>query len=130
MIRKKIRLNNELGLHARPASVVVQKAEDFSSQITITKDDKEANLKSILGVLWLRIKDQDQVLLEVEGEDEEIAAEAITELFENKLSKINYRKIKVGEKQKDSISSEEIISMMNPGIRSDLEKSNVGTNKL
>ena len=127
MIKKEVRLNNELGLHARPASVLVQKAEEFSSTIKLIKDEKIANLKSILGVLWLKVRDGDRLLLEVEGRDEEEAVKVIKELFEYKLQEVSYCNSQ-NEKEMDieCIRPDKVIRMLGEGVRKNLSEVGVG----
>ncbi|MBL3729937.1 HPr family phosphocarrier protein [Lysinibacillus sp. HST-98] len=70
-----------LGIHARPASQLVAKATSFASSIEIRTEEKAANLKSILGVMGLALKQGSQFTLVVEGEDEEQALAALTTLI-------------------------------------------------
>ncbi|MGY4795264.1 HPr family phosphocarrier protein [Lysinibacillus sp. FSL K6-0057] len=70
-----------LGIHARPASQLVAKATPFTSSIEIRTEEKAANLKSILGVMGLALKQGSQFTLAVEGEDEEQALAALTTLI-------------------------------------------------
>ncbi len=64
-------------MHARPAALFVQAANKFDSRITIRRDSEEVNGKSIMGILMLGAENGTQIILEVEGEDAQIA---ITEL--------------------------------------------------
>ena len=127
MIKREVRLNNELGLHARPASILVQKAEEFSSTIKLIKDDKVANAKSILGILWLKVRDGDKILLEIEGRDEKEALQAIKELFESKLKEVSYcnRQTK-NEMQVECIRPDEVIKMLCKGVRKNLSEVGIG----
>ena len=77
MISKEIIVQNEVGLHARPATFFIQKANEFKSFITISKDERKVNAKSLLGVLSLGIIKGTQITLTSEGPDEE---ESIVEL--------------------------------------------------
>ncbi|MFJ7699665.1 HPr family phosphocarrier protein [Lysinibacillus fusiformis] len=70
-----------LGIHARPASQLVAKATPFASAIEVRTEEKAANLKSILGVMGLALKQGSQFTLYVEGEDEEQAFEALATLM-------------------------------------------------
>lgn len=70
-----------LGIHARPASQLVAKATPFASSIEIRTEEKAANLKSILGVMGLALKQGSQFTLVVEGEDEEQALAVLTTLI-------------------------------------------------
>lgn len=85
MVERKIEVINKLGLHARPAAMLVQKASKFKSEIKIKKEDIEANAKSILSVMMLAAEVGSFVIVKAEGEDEEQAVEAIAKLFEEKF---------------------------------------------
>ena len=85
MVERKIEVINKLGLHARPAAMLVQKASKFKSEIKLQKEDIEANAKSILSVMMLAAEVGSFVIIKAEGEDEEQAVEAIAGLFEEKF---------------------------------------------
>ena len=84
-----IKLKNRSGLHARPASVFVRKCKAFKSIIKVQKGDKVADAKNILQVLSLGADCGDEILIEINGEDEKIAAEEIRKLVEEELSEID-----------------------------------------
>ena len=81
MISKEIIVQNEVGLHARPATFFIQKANEFKSLITIARDDRKVNAKSLLGVLSLGIIKGTKVVIEAEGPDEEEAVEELNKLI-------------------------------------------------
>ncbi|MBR0599795.1 HPr family phosphocarrier protein [Sinanaerobacter chloroacetimidivorans] len=83
MISKDIQIINELGLHARPASLFVTTASKFNSNIKVTFEDKQGDAKSILNVLALAVKKGDKITIHVEGQDEAEAANALLELVES-----------------------------------------------
>jgi len=85
LVERKIQVINKLGLHARPAAILVQKASKFKSEIKLQKEDIEANAKSILSVMMLAAEVGSFVIIKAEGEDEEQAVKAIAELFEEKF---------------------------------------------
>jgi phosphocarrier protein HPr len=85
LVERKIEVVNKLGLHARPAAMLVQTAHKFKSEIRLRKEDTEANAKSILGVMMLAAEVGSFVTVWAQGEDEEQAAEAIAKLFEHKF---------------------------------------------
>lgn len=85
MVERKIQVVNKLGLHARPAAMLVQTASKFRSEIRLRKDEVEANAKSILSVMMLAAEVGSFVIVKAEGEDEEQAAEALAKLFEDKF---------------------------------------------
>jgi len=85
LVERKIQVINKLGLHARPAAMLVQKASKFKSEIKLQKEDIEINAKSILSVMMLAAEVGSFVTIKAEGEDEEEAVEAIAGLFEEKF---------------------------------------------
>ena len=76
----KLTVNHEVGLHARPASIFVQTAAKFSSDIEVTHGETKANAKSILAVLTLGAHKGAEILISAEGEDAEEALKALEEL--------------------------------------------------
>jgi phosphocarrier protein HPr len=85
LVEKKVQITNRLGLHARPAAMVVQKANKFKSEITLQKEDLEVNAKSILSVMALAAEMGSIVIIKAEGEDETAAVEELAKLFEQKF---------------------------------------------
>ncbi|MGI6606607.1 MAG: HPr family phosphocarrier protein [Peptococcia bacterium] len=83
MIKKEITVMNKTGLHARPASMFVQKASKFKSSIMIEKEDKTINAKSIISVLSGGIAQGTKITLVIDGEDEQEAEKALVELIES-----------------------------------------------
>lgn len=71
----------EAGLHARPASLFVKTAKQFSSSIIVVKDGREANAKSPMKLMTLGAKKGDGILIRAEGEDEEEAVDALVKLI-------------------------------------------------
>jgi phosphotransferase system HPr (HPr) family protein len=82
---KSVVIVNKVGLHARPASLLVQAAAQFQSRIQVSCGDKAANAKSIMGVLKLGAVQGNTILLRAEGEDAEEALRTLTELVERKF---------------------------------------------
>ena len=78
-------ITDKEGIHARPAGVVVAEAKKYASNVTIEKKGKSADLKRIFGVMSLCVKCGEEVVLKVEGADEEAAAEAIERVFKENL---------------------------------------------
>ena len=76
-------VNHAVGLHARPASMFVQTASKFKSDITVTHGDTVANAKSILTVLTLGVHKGNQITISAEGEDAQEALDALKELVDN-----------------------------------------------
>lgn len=81
MITKEVTINNQVGLHARPATFFIQKANEYKSSIWIEKDDRRVNAKSLLGVLSLGIVKGTSVNLIADGSDEDVAVETLSELI-------------------------------------------------
>jgi phosphotransferase system HPr (HPr) family protein len=78
-------ITNKVGLHARPARLLVQTAAQFQSQIQVFCGEKAANAKSIVGVLKLSASQGDTLLLHAEGEDAERAIHTLADLIERKF---------------------------------------------
>lgn len=83
MCVKDVVVENQVGLHARPATFFIQKANEFKSSIWVEKEERRANAKSLLGVLSLGIMGGAQIRLIAGGPDEEQAVEALAKLVEN-----------------------------------------------
>lgn len=78
-------IKDELGIHARPAGKLAKAAKEFNSEITIEKDDKSANLKRLMLLMSLGVKQGDKIKITVSGEDEQLAAQQIKKLLEEIL---------------------------------------------
>jgi phosphocarrier protein len=78
-------IKNKLGLHARAAALLVQKASQFGCDIKIEKDGFEVDAKSIMGVMMLAAAKDSTVTLTAEGPDSHRALSALGELFEKKF---------------------------------------------
>lgn len=74
-------IRDKEGVHARPAGIVVAEARKYASNATIVHNGRSADLKRIFGVMGLCIKFGEQITINVEGSDEEVAAEAIEKAF-------------------------------------------------
>jgi phosphocarrier protein len=85
MKEQQIKVINSLGIHARPASMIVQTAIKFKSQISIIKDGTTADAKSIMNVLMLGAECGTTVTIRANGVDEETALAAIVQLFNEKF---------------------------------------------
>ena len=80
MITKKIVIDNQVGLHARPATFFIQKANEFKCSIWIEFEERRVNAKSLLGVLSLGIVKGTEITLIADGADEEAALDALSRL--------------------------------------------------
>ena len=83
MYTQNVMINNEVGLHARPATFFIQKANEFKSGIWVEKDERRVNAKSLLGVLSLGIVKGTTITLIADGADQEEAVAALAALIEN-----------------------------------------------
>ena len=83
MISKDLTVANKLGLHARAAAKVVALASNFASEISLQKDNRKINGKSIMGVMMLAASQHTIVNVVVTGEDEQQAMTEIENLFNN-----------------------------------------------
>jgi len=79
-------INNEVGLHARPATFFIQKANEFKSSIWVEKDHRRVNAKSLLGVLSMGITQGTEITIVAEGPDEVVAADSLAELISSNFS--------------------------------------------
>lgn len=78
-------IKDELGIHARPAGLLVKEAKKFESECTITKDGKTKKLTQLMMLMSLGVKQGDTVTISVDGADEDAAVAALKEFFENNL---------------------------------------------
>ena len=81
MYVKDVMVQNQVGLHARPATFFIQKANEFKSSIWVEKDERRVNAKSLLGVLSLGIVKGTPITIIADGSDEEEAVAALTALI-------------------------------------------------
>ncbi len=86
MYTKTITVNNQVGLHARPATFFIQKANEFKSSIWVEKDERRVNAKSLLGVLSLGIVKGTEITLIAEGPDDKAALEALEALISSNFA--------------------------------------------
>ncbi|MBQ3265743.1 MAG: HPr family phosphocarrier protein [Ruminococcus sp.] len=81
MYVKEVLVQNKAGLHARPATFFIQKANEYKSSIWVEKDERKVNAKSLLGVLSLGIIGGTSVKIFADGPDETEAVEGLVELI-------------------------------------------------
>lgn len=86
MYSKDVMVRNQVGLHARPATFFIQKANEFRSSIWIEKEERRVNAKSLLGILSLGIIGGTQIKIIADGADEQAAVNALVELVESGFS--------------------------------------------
>ncbi len=82
MLEKKIIITEKNGLHARPASVFVKTAGKFKCDVCIIVDEKKVNGKSLMGVMSLGIRENQEITIVTDGEGEEIALNELIKLVE------------------------------------------------
>ena len=85
MVTRDITIQNSVGLHARPATFFIQKANQYKSTIWVEKDERRVNAKSLLGVLSLAVTKDTTIKLIADGSDEEEAVEGICQLIDEGL---------------------------------------------
>ena len=84
MVERIVVVTNPLGIHARPAALIVQCAADYTSEISLSKGDVAGgNGKSIMGVMMLAAENGSEVKIVAEGMDAEVAVRAIGDLLES-----------------------------------------------
>ena len=83
MYVKEVMVQNQVGLHARPATFFIQKANEFKSSIWVDKDERKVNAKSLLGVLSLGIVGGTSIRIAANGADEEEAVNELVKLVES-----------------------------------------------
>lgn len=86
MFSKEVLVSHQVGLHARPATFFIQKANEFKSNIWVEKDERKVNAKSLLGVLSLGITRGVSINIIADGADEEQAVMALVELISSNFA--------------------------------------------
>ena len=88
MYVKDVTVKNQVGLHARPATFFIQKANEFKSSIWLEKEERRVNAKSLLGVLSLGILGDTEIRIIAGGVDEEQAVNALVALVESGFAEV------------------------------------------
>ena len=83
MVKHDVTITNNIGLHARPATFFIQKANSYKASIWIEKDDRKVNAKSLLGVLSMGIAKGMTITIVADGADEANAVEGLSDLIDN-----------------------------------------------
>ena len=78
-------VKDELGIHARPAGMLVKEVKNFQSKVTLEKDGKSVDASRLMAVMGMGVKKDQTVTVTVEGDDEVAACEAIKAFFETNL---------------------------------------------
>ncbi len=121
--------NNESGLHARPASILVEEAQKYKAEVKLFKGDNEADVKSILGLICLKLRHGDEVIIKGEGEDAHKAVDSLGQLMEGKLKLLAYKQDKkaVGEEIDEELSKynipnpAQVINMIGRGVKKTMD---------
>ena len=82
-VKKDVLVQNQVGLHARPATFFIQKANEFKSSIWVEKDERRINAKSLLGVLSLGVVGGTSIDIIADGSDEQEAVDSLVALVES-----------------------------------------------
>ncbi len=85
MQTQEVTIKNRAGIHARPAALIVQTANEFQCEIFLEKDNNSINAKSIMGIITLGAGYNSLVKVKTDGSDEDDALKAIVQLFENRF---------------------------------------------
>ena len=85
MVSCEVTVQNKVGLHSRPATCFIQKANDFKSSIWIEKNERKVNAKSLLGVLSLGVLQGMTITIIADGADENAAVEGLAELIDTEF---------------------------------------------
>lgn len=85
MQQREVDIINKLGLHARASSKLTQLASRFKCEVWLSRQGKRVNAKSIMGVMMLAAAKGSRITVETNGDDEESALAAITELIANRF---------------------------------------------
>ena len=83
MIQREVTITNNSGLHARPATFFIQKANTYRSGVWVVKDDRKVSAKSLLGVLSIGIAKGMTITIVADGDDEAAAISGLVELIES-----------------------------------------------
>ena len=85
MVQQRIVVRNSIGIHSRPATLIVDLADKYKSNITIAHGERTASAHSMVRLLALKVKQDNEVLVCAEGEDEAVALAAVVSLVEAKF---------------------------------------------
>ena len=86
MCMKDVEVKNQVGLHARPATFFIQKANEYKSSIWVEKEERRVNAKSLLGILSLGIVGGAKIRIIADGSDEQLAIDGLVKLVESGFS--------------------------------------------
>ncbi len=78
-------ITDEIGIHARPAGLLAKEAKNYTSKIAICKGDKSADIQRLMAIMGLGVKCGETVTVEISGDDEDVAYEAMLKFFQENL---------------------------------------------
>lgn len=81
----KYTITDENGIHARPAGILVKKAKEFNSNIKITKVGKSADAKKLFNIMGLAVKQGDEIVITIDGDDETVATQELEKFLSENL---------------------------------------------
>ena len=85
MTERKLKIQNKLGLHARPAALLVETASNYDAEVYVIKNGNTINAKSIMGVLMLAAEQGSELTFRAKGNQEKEALDAISKLLDDKF---------------------------------------------
>lgn len=85
VIERAVQLKNKYGLHARPATMFAERANEFQSEIVVVKDGQEVNGKSIFGIMMLGAEQGSTLVIRATGQDASSAVEVLSQLVDSKF---------------------------------------------
>ena len=88
MVKETVMIVNKVGLHARPAALLFKTAGNFESRVSLIKNGRTFNARSMISIMSAAFKYGDEITVEVEGKDEERALPAITELIKSGFGEV------------------------------------------
>lgn len=80
MVQQAVKVKNGMGLHARPAALIIKEASQFKSDIKLVKGQQDADAKSILGILSLAVQEGEEILVQAQGVDADVAVKSLVSL--------------------------------------------------
>ena len=86
MVSKEVVISNQVGLHARPATFFIQKANEYKASVWVEKEERRVNAKSLLGVLSLGIVGGTTIRIIADGTDEQAAVDGLVKLVNSGFS--------------------------------------------
>ncbi len=88
---QKVKIKNNLGLHTRPATVIVKQLQTYKSKVFFTYKDETINARSIMGILMLAAKKNCRITIQVEGDDATSVMDMLVAAFENRFGEDHER---------------------------------------